>query len=327
MADPVTPNLQLYIPALGSDVGSWNLPVNADFSAVDSLFTNNAAITLSNAPVTLSTPPNSGALWNGPYQSQSALISLSGALSADVQVIFPRAGYFIVQNNCTNTGAYYVQLVSGGAGNAIGAPPGKKCHVFNDGTNMDYVNMPDVGTAYDLHGATAIPPWMLACTVAPYLIKDGSVYNNTAYPALAALLGTTFGGTPGFTFAVPDELSRARVGFDTVGTNRLTQAIAGIIGTEMGSYGGDQNPQVHAHTATAASTDSGHTNPAARGAFVETGTGSFGLASGGNAFTSDGSTGIGKANITTRVTVNNAFSGASGNVQPTIVSFLPLVKT
>jgi len=322
VADPQTANIQIYQPTRGSDVGTWDLPNNANFGAIDSLFGNVATISLSSGPVTLSTPPNSGAAWSGPYQSQSSLIVFTGVLTGDVQVTFPRAGFFIVQNLCTPT-THGVQLLSGGAGNAIGIPYGKKCHVFNDGTNMDFVNAPDPGTAYDLQGATYYPKWMLLCTVIPYLIKNGAVYNNSTYPALASVLGNAFGGTPGLTFAVPDELARARVGYDGVGTGRLSPSVCGINGSAMASAGGDDNPQLHNHTAVATSTDSGHQHDL--GLTTSVSPYSAGIApvirgSGLNSAT-------GYANITTSVTVRNAFSGASGNVQPTIVSFLPLVKT
>lgn len=44
------------------------------------------------------------------------------------------------------------------------------------------------------------------------LLCDGSVYSNATYPALAALLGNTFGGTPGSTFGVPDMRGRLPLG-------------------------------------------------------------------------------------------------------------------
>ena len=248
MADPATPNLGVFIASVGSDVGTWYQPLNANFSVQDSLACNTATISLTNAPVTLSTPPNSGAAWAGPYQSQSALIQFTGTLTGNCVITFPRAGFYIVENQCT-VGAFYVQLTTG-AGKTIGAPPGKKCHVFSDGTDMDYVDMPDVGTAYDLHGVTALPAWMTACSTSPYLVKDGSVHNYSDFPALGRLLGSTFGGNGITTFGVPDEMARIRVGYDKTATNRLTTAVSGVNGATMGSAGGDQAMQQHGHAIT-----------------------------------------------------------------------------
>jgi len=52
-------------------------------------------------------------------------------------------------------------------------------------------------------------PWAPAVytTTTPpagYLFCDGTVYPNGSFPALAALMGTTYGGTAGVSFAVPD---------------------------------------------------------------------------------------------------------------------------
>lgn len=335
MADPQTANIGIYQPTRGSDAGVWDSPVNANSGALDSLFANVATIGLTNAPVTLTTPPNSGASWAGPYQSQSALIKLTGAITANCAVTIPRAGYYIFWNQCTSgssgylagaqPGSFYVTL-TGGAGKVIGVPPGKKCHVFFDGTDMDFVNVPDPGTAYDLHGLTALPSWMTACTVLPYLIKDGTIYNNSAYPNLASYLLNTFGGTLGLTFAVPDELARARVGYDTTGTGRLTTAISGVNGQTMGSAGGDQNMFAHTHANTV--NDPEHFHSFNNGnALGDSNAGQ------GNLFTSGTSVAIYKANTTAAaktnisVTIDPAGAGVAQNVQPSIVSFLPLIKT
>lgn len=329
MADPQTSNLGFYQPTRGSDPGTWDSPVNANSGALDSLFGVVATIGLTNAPVTLTTPPNSGASWSGPYQSQSGLLKFTGAITANIPVTIPRAGYFIAWNLCTSSGigagstsaSNYVQLTTGAVGgNNIGIPYGKKCHVFSDGTNMDFVNMADPGTAYDLHGATAMPSWMTACSVLPYLVKDGTVYNNSAYPALASILGTTFGGTPSLTFAVPDELARARVGYDTKGTNRLTTAVSGVNGATMASAGGDQNLSQHTHGVT----DPGHTHTT-NGQNANNHSNTAGAGSGGYTFTPYGGETISSA--TTGISINDAGTGVGANVQPTIVSFLPLIKT
>lgn len=312
----------LYVPLRGSDVGVWDLPENANDSATDSLFTNLVTISLSNAPVTLTTPPNSGAAWAGPYQSQSALIRFTGMLTASCTVTFPRPGFFIVENLCT-VGAFAVILASAAPGNVIGITPGKKMHVFNDGVNMDFVDLQDPSTPYDLHGATAMPAWMTACTVLPYLIKDGTIYNNSLYPALAAALGNQFGGTPGVSFAVPDEMARARIGYDTVGTGRLTTVGSGVNGQTMGSAGGNQAMQAHNHGVT----DPGHVHGVTGG--TEGGTTIQFITYGGG---SAQDFPVPAAPITisrafTGISINNAGAGASQNVQPSLVSFLPLIKT
>ena len=68
------------------------------------------------------------------------------------------------------------------------------------------------------------PVWMQACSVAPYLIKDGSLYSTASYPALAQYLGSTYGGNGLTTFGLPDEPARARIGLDTLSVSTGTYA-------------------------------------------------------------------------------------------------------
>lgn len=336
MSDPQTSNRGFYQPTRGSDSGTWDLPVNANEGALDSLFSNVATISLTSVNATLTTPPNSGASWSGPYQSQSALIKLTGAISANITITIPCAGFFIFWNACTSgsvmagstTGSNYIRVGSSSPGNYIGLPPGKKLHVFCDGTDCDFVNAPDPGTAYDLHGATALPSWMTACTVLPYLIKDGTIYNKSTYPALASYCQNAFGGS-GTTFAVPDELARCRFGYDTVGTGRLTPAVS-LNGQSMGSAGGDQNFQAHAHS-TVVGDPGHHHNYSISNPIVGRQSLNAGQAGGANISYAVTTQGLGNSvnNNTTGITVQVAPSGAGGwgNVPPGIVSFLPLIKT
>lgn len=323
MTEPVTPNRSLIAPNTGDLPGAWGTSaLNPNWQTLDAMFGGTTTISLAGATTILLTVPATTGVWPGSLsQSVNSIIYFTGAQTGNAVIQFTLPGFYIVHNQCTGTS--YVQLApSAGLGNKIGAPPGKKCHVFFDGTNMDYVNMPDPGTAYDLHtNTTSLPPWMLACTVAPYLIKDGTVYTSSVYPALAQLLGSTFGGNGITTFGVPDERNRFRLPVAS-GTDpsRVTQAISGVNGTTFGATGGDQRLQSHTHTAT----DGGHTH----------GGGTSGLNFNGNAsgypsvgadivHGTSGTTAIGTASITNSATG----SGSSQNMPPTIVSFLPLVKT
>lgn len=238
MSDPTTINKVLATPTRGSDSGTWDVPVNNNAIALDGMLGGFTNIALSAATsFALTTPSGSVSAGAGPNQSQNALIRFSGTLTGNVTVQFTLPGYYVIENLCGGTPNFYVQLApSAGTGNAVGAVPFKKCHVFFDGTSMDYVNMPDPGTAYDLHGATNYPPWMNACTVKPYLIKDGTVYNAASFPGLFATINNQFGGNGITTFAVPDERARMRVAFDPNGTGRVTSPVnAGVMAAAGGS--------------------------------------------------------------------------------------------
>ena len=236
MSEPVTNGKTLIIPNTGDLVAAWGTSaLNPNFQLIDAMLGGTTSISLSSATTLLLTVPNTTGVWGGfvPQHSNS-MFSLSGTLTGNAVIQFSLPGFYIINNQCT-VGSYYVQLSPAtGGGNKIGVAPGKKTHVFFDGTNMDFVSAPDPGTALDLHGYTALPAWMTACTVAPYLIKDGSTYSSSIYPALAAALGSTFGGNGITTFGVPDERARARLALDTVQSlsgatsARITFGVAGF---------------------------------------------------------------------------------------------------
>ena len=310
-----TNNISLITPGTGDLSGAWGTSaVNPNMVIIDAALCGTTTITLSSATtITLSTGTSPASV---PYQSQNALIKFTGTLTGNCIINIPRSGFYIVDNQCT-VGAFYVQLAAGnGTGNSIGAPPGQKVQVFYDGTHMDYVNLGVVGSALDLHGVKTLPAWInTACTVKPYLIKDGSTYNYSQYTALANFLGSTFGGNGVTTFAVPDEMNRVRLPVDT-GTAARVTSLSGINGTTMGASGGNQLMQTHTHTIT----DPGHkhfarsvsvnNSPPISDVLVEdNGT--------GTKVVSTASTGI---------TINNSGTGSSQNMPPTIVSFLPLIK-
>jgi microcystin-dependent protein len=81
-----------------------------------------------------------------------------------------------------------------------------------------------IGTIIDYGGVT--PP-------AGYLICDGSEYEKSDYPELAATLGGTWGTATSATFFVPNLLGRA-----TMGSGQNYFASTSGIGLSAGSYGG-----------------------------------------------------------------------------------------
>lgn len=256
----------------------------------------------------------------------NAMIKFTGAQTGSATIQFTLPGFYIINNQCTGT--TFVKLSPAtGTGNAIGAPPGQKVHVFFDGTDMDYVDFPTPGSAVDLHiNTTTLPPWMTACSVAPYLIKDGTVYTSSIYPALSALLGSTYGGNGVTTFGVPDERARARLGVDTVQaasgatSGRVTFAIAGFTGSLLGAAGGNQQLQTHSHGIT----DLGHIHGVTGGT---KGGITGGATTGGSQDTPITAATITISNATTNITINASGTGSSQNMPPSIVSFLPLIKS
>lgn len=323
---PFTVNRCLDVPNTGDLPNAWGTTaINPNMQAIDGALGGKLSLSLG-AATTITLAVGAGSTFTpgaGPNQSDNALIRFSGTLSGNAIIKFTMPGFYIVHNACGSASVFSVKLSpSSGGGNSIGAPPGRKIHVFFDGTDMDYVNMPEVGSALDLsQNTTAVPVWMTACSVLPYLVKDGSVYSFSTYPALGQYLGSTFGGNGVSTFGVPDEMARVRVGVDKTGTGRITSGVSGVNAASMGAAGGDQSMQNHAHGANVNDPTHAHnyqiaSNPQSK------------PSSGGTApftSTSTAQTDFQSTGIT--VDISDSGDGGSQNVMPCIVSCLPLIKT
>ncbi len=220
---PVTTNRSLNVAVTGSDVGVWGSnDLNPNFAALDTMLGGVSAVALSSSNVTLSST-----------QYANGTIRLSGVLAANVLVLFPNVqGWWTVENLCTGNFTASARLVAGG--NQIGTPPGEAWDVLADGTNMKYRNLPHpIGCYWDDCG-TAVPAWVTACTVPPYLLCDGSAFSAVTYP----YLNTKLGGT-----TLPDLRGRARFNLNG-GTGRITTANSGIDGDTRLSAGGSPNVSI-----------------------------------------------------------------------------------
>ena len=145
---------------------------------------------------------------------------------------------------------------------------------------------------------------------------DGSAISRTTYATAFARLGVTYGpGNGTTTFNLPDKRGRASVARDDLGgtpSNRITNAVSGITGTDLGATGGDQRLHAHTHAVT----DPGHAhsiNPPASSDTTSSGATATGTG-GGETITPYNS-----ASATTGITLANAGEGASQNVQPSII--------
>lgn len=207
MVDPVTPNRGYAVPVRGSDVGTWDVPVNGDFTLIDQNLGAVSTIGLSNINVVL-----------GPSQYACGTIRLTGALTADVTVTFPLvSGWWVVDNQ--TTGVFDVQLICNAGGSKIGVPKGVASDVLTDGINIAFRNLPEAGVYRDFAGTT-VPRWVNFCTVAPWLNCDGSAFSAVTYPYLNVILGGT---------TLPDLRGVARYTLNQ-GTGRLTTAGSGLDG-------------------------------------------------------------------------------------------------
>lgn len=85
------------------------------------------------------------------------------------------------------------------------------------------VSLWPIGVAIQYPCAGALPSNFLEC--------DGTVYANTSWPALAAVIGNTWGGVAGASFAVPDYRGRAPIGAGQ-GVGLTNRALGTLLGVE-----------------------------------------------------------------------------------------------
>lgn len=306
MVSTFTPNIQIEEPARGDDVGVWDTPVNANMTLIDLVLGAINTISLNNSPVVLSAA-----------QFQSASLTFNSTLTASVAITFPTSFKkpYHVYNNCTGSSAFIVTLATTVAGGqAVALPPGQPVTVWNDGTNLRFVNFGGpIGSYWDYCGSS-VPNWNDGCTIKPYLNADGGAVSSATHPVLFGLIGAT----------LPDQRGRARIALDQ-GVGRVSSAVSGLAGNTILSGGGSQAPTIgsshlpaHNHPVS----DPGHTHT--HNATIN----SQGNASGGSI----------NAVPPSPATINSAFTGLTVSnstyanaaftvIQPTLVGGLTLIRS
>jgi len=289
--------------------------------AIDSMFSGVQQVALSTGTITLTSPAGFTATPSpGPTQSQNRVLRFTGALTSDPAIVLPLPGSYIVENR--TTGNFNIQLRSVSNNEAVSIPQGSTRTVYNDGSNVRFVDLGNPGDMVFLAGLNVIPTWVLFCTVQPYLLCDGTVYNFSQYPYLGARLLGAFGGNGTTTFAVPDLRGRYPLAYDGTGT-RVTVAASGVNGQLLGSAQDWQDvvlstAQIPSHFHGAGIFDPGHphSSNAPATAFNFYG-------AGGNPAVNGGATATINAN-TTGVQVNssngfgNTYSAGGGQGHPNI---------
>lgn len=222
------------MPLTGSDVDLWGEDdINPNMVAIDGMIAGVQTVSVASSPVTLTSPsgftPTPGA---GPTQSQNRVLRFTGTLTANVTVTLPIPGSYIIEN--LTTGNFVLSFRGVTATEVIGTPQGERLEIYNDGANVRFVNLARVGEVEMWAGLSSLPAWVTACTVVPYVVCDGSLYNYSDLPFLAQRLAGTFGGNGITTFGVPDLRGRVPLAYDGTGT-RITTAGCGLNGQTLGA--------------------------------------------------------------------------------------------
>lgn len=336
MANPVTTNVALIVPNTGADVDLWGAnDINPNMIAIDGMLAGVQTIGVSSLPITLTAPAGfvptpSG----GPTQAQNRVLRFTGTLTASVRVTLPIPGFYVIDNaTVSNNAAFALSFQGLVANEVIGVEQGGVVEIYNDGSNVRFVNLARVGTMEMWAGIASIPAWVVACTVQPFLLCDGSIYSFASLPALGRRLCPngvpSFGGNGSTTFGVPDMRGRVPLAYDGTG-GRITVAGCGINGQLLGGAADNQSvsltiAQMPNHTHVNTLTDNNHTHgydhPSPGGQKVA-GTGTSPFDSTTTANTSGPST--------APMSITNASAGGGSlhtNVQPSIVTGIWVVKT
>jgi hypothetical protein len=296
MASTFTPNVGLEEPARGDDVGVWDLPVNSNTTVIDLLAGAIATIGLNNSNVVLSAA-----------QFRSKQITFNSTLTGSVIITFPTSftKSYEIQHACTGSSAFTITLATTAGGQVIAVPPGETIDCFNDGVNIKFKNLGRIGEYCDYAG-TAVPNWVSACTIPPYLNCNATTFSSATYPTLTTLLGGT---------TLPDSRGRARYAADA-GTARITSVIANA--NTVGSGGGDQNLQAHTHANTLNDPTHAHSYTAPN-TINAGGSGPFASPSGIGAVTGLSATGM-------TITNASAGAGAAQNMPPVYIGGITMIR-
>ena len=234
MVNPVTVNLGIIVPLTGADVDLWGEDdINPNMVAIDGLLGGVQTVSLTNVPVTLTSPAGFVPTPSpGPTESQNRVLRFTGALTGNVRVTLPLPGAYLIDNR--TTGNFVVSFQGVTDTEVVAVEQGAIVEVYNDGANVRFVNLGRVGQLELWGGRSTMPAWVAACTVKPYLYCDGTVYNFSDFPYLAAINLGNFGGNGITTFATQDLRGRLPLAYDGTGT-RITVAGCGINGQTMGA--------------------------------------------------------------------------------------------
>lgn len=124
-----TTNKGFETPAHGSNVDTWDVPMNANFTNIDTSFGGVTSLNASGGSAILTLT-----------QYRTPIIYVSGAMAADVTYTIPVGvgGFWMVANGAT--GAHSLIFASGGGGLSATIPAGLHAYIYSDGTNVTFAD-------------------------------------------------------------------------------------------------------------------------------------------------------------------------------------------
>lgn len=174
MPNVILPNLGIELPDVGSDQDTWGDILNADLEILDLAVQYDViSKTLSNVDVTLTAA-----------EAASAVIDLSGTLTANVNVIVPATPVrvYLVRNQ--TSGAFTV-TVKTAAGTGTPVQQGTSSLVYSDGTNI-------IQGATSVNGSFAVSGALSAGSAT----VTGALSTGSVSTASATITGGSIANTP-----------------------------------------------------------------------------------------------------------------------------------
>lgn len=186
----VTPNKGLTLPANGSDVDTWDAPMNANFTAIDTALGGITVVTVTGA---------SGTVVLTSTQYTPPVLYFSGTLSASViyQVPSGVGGVWVAVNG--TSGAFTLTISSGGGGGTVVLAQGYSTMIWVDGSTVGLTSTAPVAVT----SAAIIAA--LGYTPANGLQSNGQevITGTTTLGAGNAGYNIIVSGTPGYTITFP----------------------------------------------------------------------------------------------------------------------------
>lgn len=143
MTSTFSANKNLELPANGDYVNTWNIPVNSDMTIIDNALGGTTSLNATSGSATLTAT-----------QYQKLILSITGAITADVTYTIPSGvgGQWVVNNATTTSNASRVIIASAGGGSNQVAPRGNQTTLASNGTDIWAVS--SVGTSVPTGGGT-----------------------------------------------------------------------------------------------------------------------------------------------------------------------------
>lgn len=140
-----SPNKNLPLQATGENAGTWGIILDGALSQIDLAFGGRISLNVAGgADFTVNST-----------QAQNVFLTLTGLLTASINLLLPPAGsFFVVKNTTTGNFTVTVKTTAGGSTGVI-VPQGSSWFIYSDSTNVSPMQVADGTMLYGVDSGTA----------------------------------------------------------------------------------------------------------------------------------------------------------------------------